>query len=52
MRTSPPSGQDRVTVLWVAGEHGPERFYLRLGFRPTGQEIHGQVVGELPLAER
>lgn len=39
-------GQRRVTVLWVPGEHGPERFYLRLGFRPTGQEFHGQVVGE------
>ncbi|MEV4115155.1 GNAT family N-acetyltransferase [Nonomuraea sp. NPDC049695] len=45
-------GQDRVTVLWVAGEHGPEQFYLRLGFRPTGQEVHGQIVGELLLAER
>ena len=39
-------GHPRVTVLWVPGEHGPENFYLRLGFRPTGEVLHGQVVGE------
>lgn len=43
-------GQHRATVLWKPGEHSPEGFYLRLGFRPTGQEFHGQVVGELFLA--
>ncbi len=43
-------GQRRVTVTWVPGKHGPEDFYLRLGFRPTGQRLHGEVVGELPLA--
>lgn len=42
-------GQHRATVLWVPGPAGPERFYLRLGFRPTGEEFHGQVVGELFL---
>ncbi|MGH3682594.1 MAG: GNAT family N-acetyltransferase [Natronosporangium sp.] len=42
-------GQRRATVLWVPGEHGPEGFYLRLGFRPTGQIFHDQVVGELCL---
>lgn len=42
-------GQRRVTVLWVPGEHGPEGFYLRLGFRPTGEKLHGEVVGELLL---
>jgi diamine N-acetyltransferase len=36
-------------VLWKPGEHGPERFYLQLGFRPTGQVLDGQVVGELFL---
>ncbi|MEV8439901.1 GNAT family N-acetyltransferase [Actinosynnema sp. NPDC051121] len=39
-------GQDRVTVLWVPGPGGPEGFYLRCGFTPTGQMFHGQVVGE------
>jgi diamine N-acetyltransferase len=33
----------------VRHEHGPEEFYLRLGFRPTGEELFGQVVGELAL---
>ncbi|ONI82843.1 GNAT family N-acetyltransferase [Actinosynnema sp. ALI-1.44] len=42
-------GADRITVLWVPHEHGPEEFYLRMGFRPTGEQIGGQVVGELRL---
>lgn len=42
-------GQPRATVLWKPGEHSPEAFYLRLGFRKTGQEFHGQLVGELFL---
>jgi diamine N-acetyltransferase len=42
-------GQRRLTVLWVPGEDGPEGFYRRLGFRRTGEELHGQVVGELEL---
>lgn len=40
-------GQDRITVLWERHPHGPEGFYLRLGFRPTGEELFGEVVGEL-----
>ena len=43
-------GNDRLTVLWVRHAHGPEGFYLRLGFRPTGEEVFGQVAGELGLA--
>lgn len=43
-------GQPRATVSWVPGEHGPERFYLRLGFVPTGEMSGDQVVGELPLS--
>jgi diamine N-acetyltransferase len=42
-------GQARATVLWVPGPGGPQEFYLRLGFRPTGEEFHGQVVGEMFL---
>jgi len=42
-------GQQRATVLWVRGEGGPEEFYLKLGFRPTGQEFHGELVGEILL---
>jgi diamine N-acetyltransferase len=39
-------GQNRVTVLWVPHPDGPEQFYLRLGFTPTGQTCHGQTVAE------
>jgi len=39
-------GRNRVTVLWVPHPHGPEQFYLRLGFTPTGQIHGGQVVAE------
>ena len=42
-------GQRRLTVSWLDEPHGPERFYLRLGFRSTGEVIHGEIVGELPL---
>ncbi|MFF3483572.1 GNAT family N-acetyltransferase [Streptomyces sp. NPDC002701] len=38
-----------VTVTWEAGEGGPEPFYLRLGFRPTGETSGGELVGELDL---
>lgn len=44
-------GVGRMTVCWVPGEHGPEKFYLRLGFRPTGEVIHGEIEGELLLAD-
>ncbi len=39
-------GRNRVTVLWVPHPDGPEQFYLRLGFTPTGQTFHGQTVAE------
>ncbi|AGJ55185.1 GNAT family N-acetyltransferase [Streptomyces sp. NPDC053741] len=42
-------GGSRVTVTWGEGEHGPEEFYLKLGFRRTGEMSGGQVVGELDL---
>ncbi|MBW1595783.1 GNAT family N-acetyltransferase [Streptomyces sp. JJ38] len=43
-------GGDRLTVTWHPGEDGPEKFYLRLGFRLTGETSGGQTVGELDLA--
>jgi len=42
-------GQKRITVLWEQGDGGPEGFYLRLGFTPTGEVIGGETVGELML---
>ncbi len=41
-------GAEQITVLWERGEGGPEGFYLRLGFFPTG-ELLGQTVGTLRL---
>ncbi len=38
-------GEERVTVLWERGERGPEAFYRRCGFEPTGEELFGEVVG-------
>jgi diamine N-acetyltransferase len=42
-------GRTRATVTWGQGEHGPEGFYLGLGFRLTGEKSGDQVVGELDL---
>ncbi|MFK0249654.1 hypothetical protein ACIQUM_33560 [Amycolatopsis azurea] len=40
---------DRMTTTWHPGEDGPEGFYLRLGFVPTGETSGDQTVGELAL---
>ena len=45
-------GQRRLTVSYHARENGPEGFYQRLGFRPTGQHNQGEVVAERILSER
>ncbi|WP_018351619.1 GNAT family N-acetyltransferase [Longispora albida] len=42
-------GNTRLTVLWEPGEAGPEAFYLRLGFRETGEILFGEKVGVLEL---
>lgn len=42
-------GADHATVLWVPGPDGPEGFYRKLGFVPTGEEFHGQIVGEIAI---
>jgi diamine N-acetyltransferase len=42
-------GFSRITVLWGLGKGGPEGFYLRQGFRPTGEVMSDQAVGELTL---
>jgi hypothetical protein len=36
-----------LTTSYSPAENGPEGFYARLGFRPTGGELHhGQRVAE------
>lgn len=42
-------GYDRVTVSYHAGRNGPEGFYQRLGFRPTGAMNHDETVAECLL---
>lgn len=42
-------GERRASVLWKPGEAGPEGCYRKLGFEPTGDEFHGQIVGALDL---
>lgn len=42
-------GVDRITVLWERGDGGPEEFYLRMGFVPTGEILFGEVVAAKSL---
>ncbi|GAA3447983.1 GNAT family N-acetyltransferase [Planomonospora venezuelensis] len=42
-------GKTRVTVTWVPGDGGPEPFYLKLGFRPTGEKSDDEIVAERDL---
>ncbi|MFG2956055.1 GNAT family N-acetyltransferase [Streptomyces sp. NPDC048291] len=42
-------GGKEMYVTWHAGPDGPEDFYLRLGFRKTGEVSGDQPVGVLEL---
>jgi diamine N-acetyltransferase len=42
-------GQHRLTVSYHLADNGPELFYQRLGFRPTGELIADETVAELIL---
>lgn len=39
-------GQPRLTVTYKARHNGPQGFYRRLGFRPTGESHEGEVIAE------
>jgi diamine N-acetyltransferase len=43
-------GHHRLTVSYHAGPHGPEGFYRRLGFHPTGEHNEGEAVAERLLS--
>jgi diamine N-acetyltransferase len=43
-------GHHRLTVSYHAGGHGPEDFYKRLGFQPTGEHNEGETVAERIIA--
>lgn len=45
-------GQPRLTVCYHPGQHGPEGFYQRLGFHPTGEYHEGEAVAERILTPR
>lgn len=42
-------GGTECFVTWHPGEHGPENFYLALGFRPNGEKAGSETVGVLEL---
>ncbi|KOV22339.1 GNAT family N-acetyltransferase [Streptomyces heliomycini] len=42
-------GTRELYVTWHPGDHGPEDFYLTLGFRRTGEITEGETVGVLDL---
>ena len=39
----------RLHVIWEPGELGPEQFFLRSGFHPTGETQYGETIGVLEL---
>jgi diamine N-acetyltransferase len=41
-------GQDRATVTWVPGDHGPERFNLRLGSITPARRVATRSSGSSP----
>lgn len=43
-------GGTHAYVTWEPRAGGPENFYLKLGFRPTGEHSGGQRVGVLDLS--
>lgn len=42
-------GFDALTVIWEAGEEGPEEFFLRVGFEVVGESQYGEKVGAIRL---
>ena len=44
-------GDSVLTTSWVDAPGGPERFYRRLGFVPTGEIDDGEIVASIPIAQ-
>lgn len=42
-------GAEELFTSWVQGDGGPEDFYLRLGFVPTGELDDDEIVARLDL---
>lgn len=43
-------GATELFTSWVQGDGGPEDFYLRLGFEPTGELDDDEIVARLDLS--
>lgn len=43
-------GGTELYVTWHPGPNSPEDFYLKLGFRPSGETVEGETVGVLELS--
>lgn len=48
-REASARGLATLATFWVPGEDGPEGFYLKLGFMPTGVTLGDEVQGEAPV---
>lgn len=44
-------GGTEIYTSWVAGEGGPEPFYTKYGFVPTGEVDEGEIVARLVLTD-
>ena len=42
-------GASEMYTSWVPGEDGPEAFYVKLGFEPTGELDDDEIVARLDL---
>ena len=42
-------GLDTLYVIWEPGEDGPEAFFVRTGFEPTGTTDYGDTIGKRDL---
>ncbi len=42
-------GATELFTSWVPGEQGPEGFYLRFGFQPTGELDDDEIVARLAI---
>ncbi|WP_166985830.1 GNAT family N-acetyltransferase [Canibacter zhoujuaniae] len=42
-------GIEKLTVLYEAGDEGPEQFFLNVGFKPEGETEYGEIIAAYDL---
>lgn len=42
-------GFGRITAIWEEGDDGPEKFFLKVGFKVVGETQYGEKLGEYTL---